>query len=238
MGALEIEKRQNFNQTADRNGNQDSDQQQNGVLLKNLMTNPKRRHARKAARRAIRRCIPAPKSDQRLSRRCRPRPRQQRRAVPAGPQQPHRPIGGRDHRGRRLSIGAALLRAAGIFDRRACAARDRRHQRARSSGRHRQGAGMARPRQHRHHAHLRSPPHAARGQPDVQGDYRIEASGSSRSIPEAGNRQVVATGSAAKATKQTINCMRIFPPFSKKSRRHFRGGCPEVQAPPAVGASA
>ncbi len=46
MGALEIEKRQNFNQTADRNGNQDSDQQQNGVLLKNLMTNPKRRHAR------------------------------------------------------------------------------------------------------------------------------------------------------------------------------------------------
>ena len=59
--------------------------------------------------------------------------------------------------------------AAGVFDRRACAARDRRHQRARSPGRHRQGAGVARPRQHRHHAHLRSPPHASGGQPDVQG---------------------------------------------------------------------
>ena len=46
---------------------------------------------------------------------------------------------------------------------------DRRHQRARSPGRHRQGAGVARPRQHRHHADLRPPPHAARGQPDVQG---------------------------------------------------------------------
>ena len=57
----------------------------------------------------------------------------------------------------------------GFRDRRACAARDGRHQRARSPGRHRQGAGMARPRQHRHHAHLRSPPHAAGGQPDVQG---------------------------------------------------------------------
>ena len=60
--------------------------------------------------------------------------------------------------------------AAGVSDRRACAARDRRHQCARSSGRHRQGAGMARARQHRHHAHLRSSPHAAgRTVPDVQG---------------------------------------------------------------------
>src|SRR5271155_3745 len=35
--------------------------------------------------------------DQRLSRRRRPRPRRGWRAVPADPQQPHRPIGGRDH---------------------------------------------------------------------------------------------------------------------------------------------
>src|ERR1700691_4377857 len=45
-------------------------------------------------------------ADQRLSQRRRPRPRRQRRAVPSGPQQPHRPAGGRDHRGRRLSISA------------------------------------------------------------------------------------------------------------------------------------
>ena len=98
-----------------------------------------------------------------------------RRAVPAGPQQPHRPNGGRDHRGRRLSPGAALFGAAGVSDRRACAARDRRHQCARSPGRHRQGAGMARSCQHLHHAHLRSPAHAARGQPDVQGRVLMAA---------------------------------------------------------------
>ena len=78
-----------------------------------------------------------------------------------------------DHRRRRLSAGAGLFGAARFRDRRACAARDGRHQRARPPGRHRQGAGMARPRQHRHHAHLRSPPHAAGGQPDVQGGLLI-----------------------------------------------------------------
>ena len=93
-----------------------------------------------------------------------------RRAVPAGPQQPHRTARRRDHRGRRLSV-SELFGQAGVSDRRACAARHRRHQCARSPGRHRQGAGMARPRQYRHHAHLRSPPHAARGQPDVQVAY-------------------------------------------------------------------
>ena len=56
-----------------------------------------------------------------------------------------------------------LFGAARVRDRRACAARDGRHQRARSPGRHRQGAGMARARQHRHHADLRSPPNAAGG---------------------------------------------------------------------------
>jgi site-specific recombinase XerD len=38
------------------------------------------------------------------------------------------------------------------------------------AGRHRQGAGMAWARQHRNDTDLRPPPHASRGQPDVQGD--------------------------------------------------------------------
>jgi len=80
-----------------------------------------------------------------------------------GPQQPHRTARGRDHLGRRLSPSAALFRGARVSDRRARFARDGRHQRARPPGRHRQGAGVARPRQHRHHAHLRSPPHPAGG---------------------------------------------------------------------------
>ena len=52
------------------------------------------------------------------------------------------------------------------------------------------------------------------------------------------DRQVVATGPAAKATKQTINCKRIYPPFSKKAGDIFAAAAPIVQAPPAVGASA
>ena len=47
------------------------------------------------------------------------------------------------------------------------ALRDGRHQRARSPGRHRQGAGMARACQHRYHAHLRSSPHTARRKSDI-----------------------------------------------------------------------
>ena len=84
---------------------------------------------------------------QRLPRRRRAWARRDRRAVPPRPQQPHQPAGGRDHRGRRLA-GAALFGGAGVFDRRARATRDRRHQRARSPGRHRQGARVARSRQH------------------------------------------------------------------------------------------
>jgi site-specific recombinase XerC len=61
------------------------------------------------------------------------------------------------------------IQRARFRDRRPRAARDGRHQRARPPGRHRQGAGMARPRQHRHHPHLRSPQDAARGQPHLQG---------------------------------------------------------------------
>jgi hypothetical protein len=63
-----------------------------------------------------------------LSRRRRPWLRRGWRAVSPRTQQPHRPNGGRDHRRRRLSPGAGLFWAAGVFDRRACAARDRRHQ--------------------------------------------------------------------------------------------------------------
>ena len=40
---------------------------------------------------------------------------------------------------------------------------------ARPPGRHRQGAGVARARQHRHDANLRPSSHSAGGQPDVQG---------------------------------------------------------------------
>jgi hypothetical protein len=65
-----------------------------------------------------------------------------------------RPAGERHHRGRRLSPGAGLFGAAGVFDRRALATRHRRHQCARSSGRHRQGAGMARACEYFHYAHL------------------------------------------------------------------------------------
>ena len=68
---------------------------------------------------------------------------------------------GRSARG--LQVGAGLFGAARVRDRRSCVARDRRHQRARSPGRHRQGARVARPRQYCHHADLRSPSHAARG---------------------------------------------------------------------------
>ena len=77
-----------------------------------------------------------------------------RRAVPAGAQQPHRSDGTGDHGRRGLPAGAGLFGGARVRDRRARAACDRRHQRARPPGRHRQGAGMARPCQHLHHAHL------------------------------------------------------------------------------------
>jgi integrase/recombinase XerD len=55
-----------------------------------------------------------------------------------------------------------LLGGSRFRDRRACAARHRRHQCARPPGRHRQGARMARPQQHRDHSHLRSPQDTAR----------------------------------------------------------------------------
>jgi NADH dehydrogenase len=51
------------------------------------------------------------------------------------------------------------------------------------------------------------------------------------------DREVVATGPAAKSTKQTINCKRIYPPLSKKANEILAAAAPVVQAPPAVGAS-
>jgi integrase/recombinase XerD len=74
-----------------------------------------------------------------------------------------------DHARRGLQTGAAILNGAGFRDRGARVAGDRRDQRARSPGRHRQGAGVAGSRQHRHHANLRSPQDQAGGQSDLQG---------------------------------------------------------------------
>ena len=62
-----------------------------------------------------------------------------------------------------------LVDVAWLRDRRPCAPCDGGNQRARPPGRHRQGAGMAGPCQHRHHTHLRPPMDAPRGQPHVQG---------------------------------------------------------------------
>ena len=106
-------------------------------------------------------------TDQRLPRRRRPRPRRHgalfRRSATTAPD------GWKARSPRTASIDwCGATRGAGVPDRRACAACDRRHQRARSPSRHRQGAGMARACQYFHHAHLRSPAHAAGGQPDVQ----------------------------------------------------------------------
>jgi site-specific recombinase XerC len=57
----------------------------------------------------------------------------------------------------RLPACPRIFRAAGLRDRRPRIARYGCHQCARQPGRHRQGTGMARARQHRHHPHLRSP---------------------------------------------------------------------------------
>jgi len=93
------------------------------------------------------------RANQRPSRSRLPRHRRERRADPAGEEQHHREARLRDHVRWRLSAGAELFRAAWVRDRRACAACDRRHQRARPTGRQPQGAGVARPCQHQHHAH-------------------------------------------------------------------------------------
>ncbi|MCA1384528.1 MULTISPECIES: NAD(P)/FAD-dependent oxidoreductase [unclassified Bradyrhizobium] len=49
---------------------------------------------------------------------------------------------------------------------------------------------------------------------------------------EGWNREVRATGAAAKATKQTINRKRIYPPLSGRKDELFAAAAPTVQAPP------
>lgn len=46
------------------------------------------------------------------------------------------------------------------------------------------------------------------------------------------DRRVVATGMQAKQTKQTINCVRIYPPLTGKAQDVFDAASPIVQAPP------
>ena len=49
---------------------------------------------------------------------------------------------------------------------------------------------------------------------------------------EGWDRRVVATGQAAKRTKQIINCQRIYPPRSRDRRQILDAAAPIVQAPP------
>ncbi|WP_027552732.1 NAD(P)/FAD-dependent oxidoreductase [Bradyrhizobium sp. Cp5.3] len=49
---------------------------------------------------------------------------------------------------------------------------------------------------------------------------------------EGWDREVRTTGAAAKATKQTINCKRIYPPLSGSKDDLFAAAAPTVQAPP------
>jgi NADH:ubiquinone reductase (H+-translocating) len=49
---------------------------------------------------------------------------------------------------------------------------------------------------------------------------------------EGWDRRVVATGAAAKRTKQVINCERIYPPRSANPRQILDAAAPIVQAPP------
>jgi len=50
------------------------------------------------------------------------------------------------------------------------------------------------------------------------------------------DRQVIASGAAAKATKQTINCRRIYPPRNKRAEDILAAAAPVIQAPPEVAA--
>jgi NADH dehydrogenase len=49
---------------------------------------------------------------------------------------------------------------------------------------------------------------------------------------EGWDRQVVAVGPEAKKTKQTINCVRIYPPRTRNRREILDAAAPVVQAPP------
>jgi NADH:ubiquinone reductase (H+-translocating) len=50
---------------------------------------------------------------------------------------------------------------------------------------------------------------------------------------EGWDRHVVATGDAAKKTKQVINCHRIYPPLNRDRREILAAAAPVVQQPPA-----
>ncbi|WKG00863.1 NAD(P)/FAD-dependent oxidoreductase [Mycolicibacterium sp. HK-90] len=52
---------------------------------------------------------------------------------------------------------------------------------------------------------------------------------------EGWDRQVVATGAVAKATKKTINTERIYPPLTGDRQQLFAAAAPELQARPARG---
>jgi NADH:ubiquinone reductase (H+-translocating) len=51
---------------------------------------------------------------------------------------------------------------------------------------------------------------------------------------EGWDRTVVSTGEAAKRTKQTINCQRIYPPLSGNRREILDAAAPLVQAAPTA----
>ncbi|HEY3455539.1 MAG TPA: NAD(P)/FAD-dependent oxidoreductase [Bryobacteraceae bacterium] len=51
---------------------------------------------------------------------------------------------------------------------------------------------------------------------------------------EGWHRKVVSTGEAAKKTKQTINCQRIYPPLSRDRREILEAAAPVTQAAPQV----
>jgi NADH:ubiquinone reductase (H+-translocating) len=50
---------------------------------------------------------------------------------------------------------------------------------------------------------------------------------------EGWDREVRVTGQAAKATKQTINHKRIYPPLTGNRHELFAAAAPTVQSPPA-----
>ena len=111
------------------------------------------------------------------------RRRREWRPLPAGSQQPHSPARPGGDAGWRLLAGSRLLDSARLRHRRACTARDRRYQRARPRGRHRQGAGVARPRQHRHRADLRPSQNPPRRQPASSNGRRSRARKASSPMP-------------------------------------------------------
>jgi NADH dehydrogenase len=50
------------------------------------------------------------------------------------------------------------------------------------------------------------------------------------------DRKILAAGAAAKETKRTINCVRIYPPRTRDRRTILDAAAPVLQAPPSTGA--